>query len=62
MTDEAQRTKILVQEYNKEFYGEGQAFYAYKRLAVNDIYWAGVPGSVETYVIPLPKNEAAYVN
>ncbi|WP_315565808.1 RagB/SusD family nutrient uptake outer membrane protein [Hoylesella pleuritidis] len=62
ITDEEQRTKVLIQEYNKEFYGEGQTFYAYKRLAVKDIYWAAVPGSVETYVVPLPLKEAVYAN
>ena len=52
--------KTLMSEYNKEFYGEGQAFYAYKRLGVSDILWAGVPGTVDTYVVPLPKQESVY--
>lgn len=60
--DEAQRTQVLIQEYNKEFFGEGQAFYAYKRLAAKDIYWAGTEGSVETYVVPLPLKEQVYAN
>ena len=60
ITDNATREKLLITEYNKEFYGEGQAFYAYKRLAVEDILWAGRKGSPETYVIPLPKQEAVY--
>ncbi|MBQ8501394.1 MAG: RagB/SusD family nutrient uptake outer membrane protein [Bacteroides sp.] len=57
ITDIAQLTNILVLEYNKEFYGEGQAFYAYKRLAIEDIFYALEPGSISTYVIPLPTSE-----
>lgn len=60
ITDNATRKELLIKEYNKEFYGEGQAFYAYKRLAVEDILWAGRKGSPETYVIPLPKQESVY--
>ena len=60
ITDNATRKELLITEYNKEFYGEGQAFYAYKRLAVEDILWAGRKGSPETYVIPLPKQESVY--
>ena len=60
ITDNDMREKLLIKEYNKEFYGEGQAFYAYKRLAVEDILWAGRKGSPETYVIPLPKQESVY--
>ena len=55
--DELQRKDILVLEYNKEFYGEGQMFYAYKRLAIEDIFYAKEKGSVGAYVIPLPKEE-----
>ena len=54
--------EVLIKEYNKEFYGEGQAFYAYKRLGATDIYWASVPGSEATYVVPLPVKEAIYNN
>lgn len=62
MTGESERIKLLTQEYHKEFYGEGQAFYACKRMAITDNLWTSVPGSVETYVVPLPKKEAVYVN
>lgn len=57
ITDEQALKDILILEYNKEFYGEGQAFYLYKRLGVKNIIYAQVEGSVETYVIPLPKQE-----
>ena len=45
--------EVLIKEYNKEFY-------AYKRLGATDIYWASVPGSEATYVVPLPVKEAVY--
>lgn len=53
---------VLIKEYNREFYGEGQAFYAYKRLNRETILWTSVKGGVETYVIPLPKQELSYSN
>ena len=59
---ENQLKDILLDEYNKEFYGEGQAFYAFKRLAVENILWAQDPGNAETYVVPLPLNEVNYNN
>lgn len=60
--DEMQIRDVLTTEYNKEFYGEGQAFYAYKRMAVENILWALFPGDEESYVIPLPLGEINYGN
>ena len=60
ITNADQLKDILVNEYNKEFYGEGQMFYAYKRLAVQHILWALDEGTEECYVIPLPKKEVSY--
>ena len=57
ITDAVELKDLLIKEYNKEFYGEGQAFYMYKRLGVEQILYTDEPGSVATYVIPLPKNE-----
>lgn len=51
---------ILIREYNREFYGEGQAFYAYKRLNRKTIFWTSVEGGTDTYVIPLPRQELSY--
>lgn len=51
---------VLLSEYNKEFYAEGQMFYAYKRMNSTNILWSNVPGSEEVYVIPLPENEISY--
>lgn len=62
ITNEDQLETILIDEYNKEFYGEGQAFYAFKRLAVEDILWAQDPGNEESYVVPLPLSEISYNN
>lgn len=60
--DEYQLMETLTTEYNKEFYAEGQAFYAFKRLAVENILWAKFPGDEESYVVPLPLNEVSYRN
>lgn len=60
LQDNAQLEETLIQEYNKEFYAEGQAFYAFKRLAVEDILWAKFPGNEDSYVVPLPLNEVNY--
>lgn len=49
---------ILRSEYRKEFYAEGQAFYAYKRwnTSANDFLW--LPTNVAiNYVVPLPITE-----
>ena len=51
LQDEARLEETLIKEYNKEFYAEGQAFYAFKRLAVEDILWAEFPGNEESYVV-----------
>lgn len=48
---------IIVKEYNKEFCGEGQTFYMFKRLAIETIPYAAESGSISTYVIPLPVQE-----
>lgn len=52
----------LQKEYQKEFYGEGQLFYYYKRRnLVNIPNGAAASGNVAmnalTYVVPLPKSE-----
>lgn len=59
ITDDLPETqKILLKEYRKEFYGEGQMFFRYKlhNSPVADILW--IPRNVQpTYVVPLPKSE-----
>ena len=58
-TEELSETLIL--EYNREVYGEGQAFYAYKRLGRSKIFGTSTVGSALIYVLPLPKAESLYI-
>ena len=44
-------------EYRREFYGEGQMFYTYKRLGEKNIKWLKTPADETTYIIPLPETE-----
>lgn len=54
-----ERMEVLVPEYQKEFYAEGQVFYLYKRLNLskdNGLWlWSG--STPVNYVLPLPKTE-----
>lgn len=51
------RTEIT-KEYRKEFYGEGQLFFYYKRIGQATIPGANSAGSVTpTYIVPLPLSE-----
>jgi hypothetical protein len=60
--DEADRASKITREYNREFYAEGQGFFAYKRLNVASILWAAYPitGSPAVYVVPVPRREIEY--
>lgn len=51
------RETVLMTEYIKEFYGEGQAFYAYKRYGVTNMLWADHTTAEAQYVVPLPSKE-----
>ncbi len=44
-------------EYRREFFGEGQMFYVYKRLAFQKMLWNNDDISEDDYVIPLPATE-----
>ena len=44
-------------EYRREFYGEGQMFYTYKRMGETNILWSKNAADESTYVIPLPETE-----
>lgn len=57
---EVELEDILLEEYNKEFYAEGQTFYLYKRLGVENMLWAQDPGNEEAFVVPLPLKEVNY--
>ncbi|MFV0592016.1 MAG: RagB/SusD family nutrient uptake outer membrane protein [Draconibacterium sp.] len=53
--------KEIVKEYRKEFFGEGQAFYTYKRLNVGEDDFLWLPaGTAINYVVPLPDSEISY--
>ncbi|WP_169515979.1 RagB/SusD family nutrient uptake outer membrane protein [Gaetbulibacter saemankumensis] len=57
----------LRKEYQKEFFGEGQLFYYYKRKNINRIpngssssRWSNKTMGPEQYVLPLPESETKY--
>jgi hypothetical protein len=55
---EAQVMDEIIREYRREFFGEGQMFYTYKRLGITRMLWKTDRDVTETdYVIPLPLSE-----
>jgi len=49
----------IIKEYRKEFYGEGQAFYAYKRLNIPKPQIVFAPSNaVVNYLLPMPTVES----
>ncbi|MEG0500562.1 MAG: RagB/SusD family nutrient uptake outer membrane protein, partial [Rikenellaceae bacterium] len=56
--------KVLREEYQKEFWGEGQLFYYYKRNFTQKIYCLSLKSEIEMtkakYMLPLPKSETDY--
>lgn len=53
--DVEQKRLMIVREYRKEFYAEGQGFYAYKRINAPKTAIVFVPGAATVnYVVPLP--------
>lgn len=49
--------KALTAEYQKEFFGEGQLFYYYKRLNFSAIPGTSVPATPQVYQFPTPVDE-----
>lgn len=48
----------ILKEYRREFFGEGQMFFTYKRLGVNKMLWKNDREVNEKdYILPLPKSE-----
>ena len=47
----------LVNEYRREFFGEGQMFYTYKRKAAKSMLWNNEEIKEEDYILPLPATE-----
>ena len=62
ISSQEQLEELLIKEYNREFYCEGQACYAYKRTAAEKIYFTNEPGTKDAYVVPLPVQESVYAN
>lgn len=50
----------IFKEYRKEFLGEGQLFFYYKRLNLSEIKGAAVNASDRIYVLPMPDVEIEY--
>lgn len=50
----------IYKEYRKEFLGEGQLFFYYKRLNLPVIDGAGVVANDNVYVLPLPDSEVEF--
>lgn len=59
---EATIPSLVLAEYRKEFFGEGQLFYAYKRMNSPKADFLFLPWNVTTpvYVLPKPANEISY--
>lgn len=49
--------KEMVNEYRREFYGEGQMFFTYKRLASKSMLWNSDAITESNYILPLPSTE-----
>lgn len=56
----AEADNEIYKEYRKEFLGEGQLFFYYKRRNVQSIPGAGRPGSRAVYVMPIPSNDQEF--
>jgi hypothetical protein len=54
---EANRMTEIVNEYRREFFGEGQMFYTYKRLGATRMLWGARDVTERDYVAPLPLTE-----
>ena len=44
-------------EYRREFFGEGQMFFTYKRLASKSMLWNNNEITEDNYILPLPSSE-----
>ena len=47
----------VINEYRREFFGEGQMFYTYKRNFVTKMLWNNNDVTEENYIVPLPLTE-----
>lgn len=58
---ENSRPAVLLTESIKEFYGEGQAFFTYKRLGTVNMFWSDHTTTEAQYVPPLPLGETTNI-
>ena len=47
----------ILNEYRREFFGEGQMFFTYKRLGETSILWNKDVMNEDSYIVPLPATE-----
>lgn len=60
---DAQLLEQIVAERRKEFWGEGQLFFTYKRLFRDILKYNGnIPASNDIFVLPIPKDEYEFGN
>lgn len=58
LASEEELETFLLNEYRREFFGEGQMFYAYKRTDTRNVQWLeNMEMSEEFYILPLPETE-----
>lgn len=50
----------ITREYQREFYGEGQLFFYYKRKNFSQIPGSTIQMNAEKYVVPLPESETQH--
>ena len=56
--------EMLLSEYAKEFLGEGQLFYAYKRMAIQKkpILKTALSDYESVYILPLPTENTYFID
>ena len=57
LADEQELKAFLLNEYRREFFGEGQMFYTYKRTNTTDVQWIDAEMQEDYYILPLPETE-----
>jgi len=55
---ESNRPSVMLKEYLKEFYAEGQAFFTYKRFGTQNMLWSNHTTGETQYVPSLPSRES----
>lgn len=56
-TDNNMKNQEIIAEYRKEFIGEGQMFFLYKRMNTETMLWKSTPVTERNYIVPLPDSE-----